>query len=154
MSLATPEDDIEPRLGRELTESEAAIVAIRLDDAERLLRHRIPDLLAKVAADEIDEGDVRYIEAEAVLRLIRNQDGIQSESDGNYSYQLNYQVASGKLTIEDPEWRILGITSGITVIRPVAAWTPCTAEGELNPQHSFSPLPFPPHPAVWWGENA
>ena len=143
MALATIEDDIQPRLGRELTESEAEIVAIRLDDAERLIRHRIPDLLARVSANTIDEFDVRYIEAEAVLRLIRNQDGIQSESDGNYSYQLNYQVASGKLSINDDEWRLLGISSGVHVIRPVPEWTPCTAEGgAINPQYLW----FPPGP--------
>ena len=142
MAVATIVDDIKPRLGRELTESEAQIVAIRLDDAERLLRNRIPDLLTQVDDGDIDEGDVRYIEAEAVLRLIRNQDGIQSETDGNYSYQLNYQVASGKLTINDDEWALLGITSGVHVIRPVPKWTPCTAEGSVNPQYLW----FPPGP--------
>ena len=49
------------------------------------------------------------IEAEAVLRLIRNPEGYASESDGSYSYQFNRETASGRLEILASEWETLGI---------------------------------------------
>lgn len=52
------------------------------------------------------------MEAEAVLRLIRNlrnPEGFASESDGTYSYQFNRETSSGKLEILAEEWQRLGI---------------------------------------------
>jgi hypothetical protein len=69
-----------------------------------MLVRRIPDLDAKIATEEIDAAEVIDIEAEAVLRLVRNPEGYVSESDGNYSYQFNRETASGRLEILVEEW--------------------------------------------------
>lgn len=115
MSYATPADII--GRFRELDENETSIVTTRLGDAEILIKSRIPDLDAQVLAGTIDEQTVVMVEADMVLRLIRNPDGYMQESDGNYSYMISNQVASGKLTVEAHEWALLGIRGAVYTIK-------------------------------------
>lgn len=117
MAYATPQD-VEVRLGRTLEEAEAASVAQRLEDAELLIRTRITDLDSKVAAGTILADAVVLVECEMVLRLIRNPEGYTQESDGNYSYSINAEVSSGKLSILGNEWSLLGIRGGVYTIAP------------------------------------
>lgn len=131
-------DDVEDRLGRELDETEARIVNTRLNDAELLIRARIPDLDARVTSGRLDVMTVRMIEAEAVLRLVRNPSGFASETDGSYSYTLSEAVASGRLAILADEWSLLGIRRGAYVIRPL-----------LRP--AFDPFRLPPGRADFEG---
>jgi hypothetical protein len=49
---------------------------------ERRILRRIPDLADKVTAGDIDAADVIQVEADVVLRLVRNPDGYASETDG------------------------------------------------------------------------
>jgi Phage protein Gp19/Gp15/Gp42 len=118
--------DVGTRLGRELTTEEAELVNTRLADVERMIRKKIPDLAAKITAGTIDVEDVQQVEADAVLRLVRNPDGYRSESDGTYTYEFNTAMASGKLEILPEEWATLGLVrSRMTIIVP--AFTPLPA---------------------------
>ncbi|GAB7068856.1 hypothetical protein H7J06_05495 [Mycobacterium hodleri] len=108
MAYATAAD-VQTVSGRVLTTEETALVERRLAQVERMLIRRIPDLDAKIAAEEIDAADVIDTEAEAVLRLVRNPEGYASESDGQYSYRFNREAASGTLEILAAEWERLGI---------------------------------------------
>ena len=65
----------------------------------------------QIEAEIIDVEDVKQVEAEAVLRLVRNPDGYISESDGTYGYQFSRELASGKLQILPEDWAVLGITA-------------------------------------------
>lgn len=109
--------DVEARLGRSLEAGEQEIVETRLNDVELLIRHKIPDLDSKIADGTISQDLLVMVEADTVLRLIRNVDGFRSETDGNYSYQIDERVASGRLDILAHEWALLGITSGVFTIR-------------------------------------
>ncbi|QXC45212.1 Gp19/Gp15/Gp42 family protein [Rhodococcus qingshengii] len=97
-----------------------SLIERRLEQVERMLKRRIPDLAVRIAAGDIGEADVVDIEADAVLRVVRNPDGYLSETDGGYTYQLQSDLSSGKLTITDEEWAILGIKPAprMTVIVP------------------------------------
>lgn len=117
MATIADADDVSVRWGRTLT-TETELVERRLEDAERLILKRIPDLVAQIAAGDIDVEDVKQVEAEAVLRLVRNPDGYISETDGDYTYQLSQSSASGKLRIEPDEWELLGWVQGITILVP------------------------------------
>lgn len=117
MSYATPED-VAVRLGRELTEEEAAQVQVLLDDVELIIKTRIPDLDDQIAEGKISEEIVVMIEANAVARVVRNPEGYTAETDGNYSYQINTSVASGLLDILGFEWGWLGLKRGIYTIAP------------------------------------
>jgi hypothetical protein len=107
MAYATV-DDVADRWTREFTDEEIVLIETRLEDIERKIRRVIPDLATKVSDQEYLE-DVKQIEADAVLRLVRNPEGYISESDGNYTYMLARDLASGKLEILDEEWETLGV---------------------------------------------
>jgi hypothetical protein len=113
--------DVEARLGRTLEPSESQIVTTRLNDIELMIRHRVPDLDTKVATGVIDPAVVVMVECDAILRLVRNPDGYTAETDGNYSYQISKEVASGRLDILSGEWALLGIRNGAFTIRPSLA---------------------------------
>ncbi|QGH79689.1 head-to-tail adaptor [Gordonia phage Anon] len=83
----------------------------RLAQVERMLRRRIPNLDSRVEQSADYEADVIDIEADAVLRLVRNPEGYASETDGNYTYMLQQDLSSGKLEITDEEWETLGVRS-------------------------------------------
>lgn len=118
MAYATA-DDVAVRWGRCLTPEEVALVDVRLDDVERMIVRRIPDLADKIAAGTVDVEDVVQVEADAVLRLARNPEGYASETDGNYTYQLQKDLVSGKLEITSEEWGILGVRpSRMSVLVP------------------------------------
>ncbi|AEJ92011.1 head-tail adaptor Ad1 [Mycobacterium phage Pistachio] len=118
MAIATAQD-VENRWVRELSEEETTLVNTRLADAERMIRRRIKDLDDKIAAGDIDAEDVKQVEADMVLRLLRNPEGFTQETDGNYTYMLHQQLASGKLEITDDEWEALGIRRrGMFVLYP------------------------------------
>lgn len=113
--------DVEARLGRTLDSSESQIVSTRLNDIELMIRHRIPDLDIKVSTGVIDPALIVMVECDAILRLVRNPEGYTAETDGNYSYQISKEVASGKLDITSAEWALLGIRNGAFTIRPSLA---------------------------------
>ncbi|MBS1690770.1 MAG: hypothetical protein JST91_00865 [Actinobacteria bacterium] len=101
--------DVQAVLGRELDTTETVLVERRLAQVERMILRRVPDLVDKIAAEDIDAADVIDIEAEAVLRVIRNPEGLRSEQDGQYGYQLSNEAADNRLRLTSEEWELLGI---------------------------------------------
>lgn len=108
--------DVQTRLGRTLTTDEQTLVTARLADVERRIKRRINDLDDKVTAGTIDIEDVIQVEADTVLRLVRNPAGLYSETDGNYSYQFDTEMASGRLEITDEDWNTLGVRQSRMVV--------------------------------------
>lgn len=109
MALAT-QQDVEVSMLRPLTEIETLYLSDLLERAERLLLARVPDLLERVSDGRVSLGLVADIEAEMLARVFR-ADGNHfiQEAEGNYSYRLNLQVASGLLTVSDAEWDRLSL---------------------------------------------
>jgi len=141
VAYATAED-VAARLGRDLDGGETLLVNTRLEDAELLIRTRIDDLDDRVLASATYEKLVVMIESEMVLRLVRNPEGYSQESDGNYSYAIYQQVASGRLEVLPEEWELLGGNdSNMFQIVPVLP-TPWTAEGAAL-------VPFAPVGQPW-----
>lgn len=101
--------DVTARLGRPATADETTLITTRLADAERLILKRIPDLAAQLAAvpPTIDEADVVQVEAESVLRVVRNPNGYVSETDGEYTYQLGQNSTPAALEILPSEWELI-----------------------------------------------
>ncbi|BBZ27876.1 hypothetical protein MMAD_21710 [Mycolicibacterium madagascariense] len=108
MPIATAAD-VAALWAKKLDTAETALVERRLAQVERMLLRRIPDLLEQIDAGDLEADDVRDIEAEAVLRVVRNPDGIYSEQDGSYGYQLSRDAADNRLRILPEEWSRLGI---------------------------------------------
>jgi hypothetical protein len=104
--------DVQAVLGRVLSTEDTAMVERRLAQVERMIIRRIPDLVDQIDAGALDEADVIDIEAEAVLRVIRNPDGVYSESDGTYTYTKSAEAADNRLRILPEEWQTLGLRVG------------------------------------------
>src|SRR5690349_18981161 len=69
----------------------------KLDEAVRLLVRKVPTVVARMAAGSIDPDFVKDKVVGAVLRVLRDPEGIKSETEGNYSYDRNPIVASGNI---------------------------------------------------------
>ncbi|GAA2812820.1 hypothetical protein GCM10010470_55320 [Saccharopolyspora taberi] len=113
------------RLGRDLGETEVPQVEALLSDAETLILTRLPDLYARIEHGRLAAEVVVLVEATAVMRVLRNPAGIRSQSADAYSVSYDERAASGNLDLKPEEWRLLGVRSGLFVIRPVlppAAW--------------------------------
>lgn len=111
MAYATA-SDVQALAARELSVEESALADRRLEQVERLIKRRIPDLDTQVNAGDIDEDDLIDIEAEAVWRVLRNPEGLFMEMDGNYQYQRSRESADGSLRILPAEWQTLGVRVG------------------------------------------
>jgi hypothetical protein len=118
MAIATAAD-VAVRWGRTLTTEETAMIEARLEDVERKIRRRISDLDQQITAGTISAADVKQVESDVVLRMVRNPEGYLSETDGNYTYMLQQDSGSGKLEIRNEEWELLGWRKkGMFVIAP------------------------------------
>lgn len=118
MAYATSAD-VAVRWARTPSAEEAALINVRLDDVERLIRRRIPDLDDKIASQEISEEDLIQVESDSVLRLVRNPEGYLSETDGSYTYTLQADLATGRLHVLPEEWDALGVRRGsISILAP------------------------------------
>lgn len=108
MTYAQPAD-VAALLARTLEPAEEALAQRRLDQVERLIKRRVPDLDDQITDGIIDQADVVDIEAEAVYRVMRNPEGFVSEGDGQYNYQRSPEAADGRLKLTAEEWLTLGI---------------------------------------------
>lgn len=120
--------DVASRWGKDLASFDTATTALieaRLADVERLIRRRLAaavptrDLDAEITDSVLDVDDVIQVEADAVIRLARNPDGYQSESDGSYTYMLTANADNNVLEILPTEWQTLGLlNTGMFIIVP------------------------------------
>ncbi len=109
--------DVTVRRGRADPPSaeEISLIEARLNDVERRILRKLARA-GRVLEDDLDDGvieldDLKAVEAEAVLRLVRNPEGFIQETDGNYTYLLSEEAASTKLRIDPEEWELLGFYS-------------------------------------------
>ncbi|AOT24941.1 head-to-tail adaptor [Mycobacterium phage Kalpine] len=110
MAYATP-NDVVVLWAKEPEPEVMALIGRRLEQVERMIKRRIPSLDLQVLSNATFKADLIDIEADAVLRLVRNPEGYLSETDGAYTYQLQSDLSQGKLVILDEEWETLGVNS-------------------------------------------
>lgn len=107
-------DDVRGAWERPIPSSREPYVQGRLNAAHRLLRGKAPGLDARVASGVLDRDLVKDVIVEMVLRVLRNPSGFRSETDGDYSYSRDTQVASGRLVVTDDDLETLGFGSSST----------------------------------------
>lgn len=120
LTIASAED-VKSALRRDFRGDEESHVSSLLAKAENLIRVRYKRL-DELVLDGVVFDLVRNIEAEAVARVLRADDGgiYRSETEDGYSYQLNYMVASGLLDILEKDWQNLARATGSGRFRTVA----------------------------------
>jgi hypothetical protein len=101
----------------------------KIDEAVRLLIRKIPNLVARIASHDASTStglDPLFVKDKvmgAVLRVLRDPEGISEESEGNYSYKRNPVVASANIWYTKDELADLGVTSKADKPRTVWAST-------------------------------
>ena len=114
-----------------------------LAKAENLIRIRYRRL-DELILDEVVFDLARNIEAEAVARVLRADDGgiYRSETEDGYSYQLNYMVASGLLDILEKDWKNLAQATGSGRYRTAAPATDGYAAARYSGHIAAGPWQF------------
>lgn len=136
MSIANV-SDVATRLGRPISDpDEVAQVTAWLDDVQTLIASRIPDIDARIAAGNPSAQVVVMVQANAVVRKVRNPDGKQNERIDDYSYGYSAEAARGELYLTDDEWSLLGAGGS------AGAWT-------INPAGRARGAGEWVHPDVW-----
>jgi hypothetical protein len=113
MSYDVTPDDIEARW-RPLTSDETTVATTLLADAEALLDNALPGLAAAVDDETVSLTIVTAVIVAMVVRVLRNPDGVKSETIGDYSY-VRDSSDSGLLLLESdlsPLTTALGALSG------------------------------------------
>src|SRR5690606_25188617 len=108
-------DDGANRLGRPLSPDEVPGVERLLGDAGVKILSRLPMLHEYVATGKMSQDAVVLVEANAVLRVVRNPEGFRSEQEGDYLYARDVATASGLLNILPDEWALLKINKAFTI---------------------------------------
>lgn len=107
---------------RPLSFDESVNAEAFLADAWALATLKIPELDARVTAETIDLSLVRMVICAAVLRVLKNPDGKQTEQLEDYRYTMAEGAASGTLFLTDEELLVLRPASpspsGAFTIRP------------------------------------
>lgn len=107
MAVATV-SDVEVELGRTLSETESAQVAVWLDRAERQIVKRLGPIA------NLDQGSVQDVETMAVAAKVSNPTGASSETIDDYTYRLPAETR--RVTILDEWWALLSPSSSFYTV--------------------------------------
>lgn len=103
--------DIEKRLMRSLTSAEAGAVEAWIDDLEAEIVQRIPDLDAQLTAGTILLATVKRVVSQAVIRVIRNPEGLRTVTtgidDATETRTVDSSLSSGALFLSSDEWDLI-----------------------------------------------
>lgn len=80
----------------------------KVDEAVRELIGLIPTIPARIEAETLDRELVEDKVVAAVLRVVRNPEGIESEGEGDYNIRLRNTVASGDIWFQEKDLIQLG----------------------------------------------
>lgn len=115
---------------RPLSTQETTNAQTFLDDAWLMLRRHFTrlgvDIETLMAADADLQADIVRVIVTAVLRVMKNPDGLSQESIDDYTYRRDEAVSAGLLYFADGELDGLVPGSGVTgrayMIDPLADW--------------------------------
>lgn len=102
-------DDVAAALMRPLEADELPFVQSMLDYVEACVDVRVPDALPRALVEDSYRVVLTRVEAEACCRVLRAPGGglYKYETEGTYTYSVNYAVASGLLGVSEAEWELL-----------------------------------------------
>lgn len=103
-------DDVEARW-RPLSEGEQVVATTLLEDVWRRIKRRITDVEDRMG-DADYTSDVIEVQANAVMRVLKNPEGKRAEQIDDYSWTRDRALSAGLLYVTDDEWAILGAEFG------------------------------------------
>ena len=98
--------DVTDSLGRPIVGAESTQVNGWLDKIERIIA-RLPGLPAAIIDGTPTATTVAMVEANAVIRKIKNPDGKVAEGIDDYNYRLNENARKGDLFLTEEEWALI-----------------------------------------------
>lgn len=104
--------DVEARSEEPIPEADEARIGVYIEDAEALLRRKVPTLAARIASGAVEADLVTLIVSDAVLRLYRNPEGFRQENSDEYAYVRPADSASSRIRFTDEDLAILGGGNG------------------------------------------
>lgn len=105
--LKISSDDVALSYEGTIAVSEVAWVERKIDEAVRDLVGLIPCIPARIASGALDADLVTDKVVGAVLRVVRNPKGIESEGEGDYNIKLKNTVASGDIWFQEKDLDLL-----------------------------------------------
>lgn len=87
---------------------DVAWVETKIDEAVRELLSIIPSIPKRIGNGQLDPELVTDKVVGAVLRVVRNPQGIESEGEGDYNIRLRNSVASGDIWYQEKDLIQLG----------------------------------------------
>ena len=88
----------------------------KLTNAERVLKSKLGDPAVWIAAGKCTTDDVRLVVCNMVLRLVRNPQGLRTQTAGPYSTTLDQRNAAGRLIITREDRQLLGLPPEATTM--------------------------------------
>ena len=141
MTIATPAD-VEAAIGRPLSTQESAQAQYLLTYTEAILTRRLGDLYDATADDDPTLDQVKMVEVNSVVRVLRNPAGVKSETAGPFQVSLDTSGRAGQLYISEDDWALLGVsgaTGAFSIAPTYAANDP--ADPSLAVTYSGATLP-------------
>lgn len=89
--------DVQDSYDKTIDPARAPWVSQKIDEAVRELLSYIPTLPQRIEKGLVDREFVIDKVVGSVLRVVRNPEGFESESEGDYTYRINKTVASGDI---------------------------------------------------------
>jgi hypothetical protein len=86
---------------------EQAYLETKIDDAIAYILDEVPRVAARLREGTLAENNYKRIVYDVVMRVVRNPEGLQTESEGGYSYGARASVASGDFWLSDRDRRTL-----------------------------------------------
>ena len=111
MAMFAKVDDVLARYDGEPPLDKLDYIDTKLSDAERKVTAVAGDLMSRIVSGQTTAQDVKIVLCDMVIRVLRNTDGVKTQSVGPFSYTLDTQVASGRLFVTREERRLLGMRS-------------------------------------------
>lgn len=112
-------EDVELAWNQPVTGGAVDYVEYLIGKAERLVRDKVPQLDARILAGKLATETVGDVVVDMVVRLLRNPEGLSSESAGDYSYQRNAATGEGRITMHSDEVARLRGNAGAVSSVPV-----------------------------------
>lgn len=125
-SVKVDTTDVQNRYEGDLSRFPTEFVKTQISDAVDYADARWGTFLEqRLATGVLTEGLYKRVIADAVLRVLRNPQGLASEGDGGYSYTTRATVASGNLWFTQDDVELLsGTITQVTMPGTITARIP------------------------------
>lgn len=116
MALFAKVEDVIARWDGPVPLEQLDYIDTKLSDAEVEVTALVGDIMSRIVAGKTTAAAVRIVLCRMVIRVLRNADGVKTQTVGPFSYTLDQQVASGRLFVSREDRRLLGFRGSASTV--------------------------------------